>query len=147
MSSRDRRPAREADGSTGPPHGPGAADERRRRRRAYRRGLAAETLAALALMAKGYRVLGRRVPMKAMEIDLVVARGEIVAFVEVKARRSAGAALDAVGPRGRRRMTTAARQWLALNPRYAGHVLRFDLVAIVPGRWPIHLPNAFAADY
>lgn len=115
------------------------------RRRAYRRGLTAESRAALALMLKGYRILGRRVRTSAGEIDLVAVRGRTVAVVEVKARADLATALEAVGPRSRARLARAADAWLARNPRFAGHTIRFDIVAVLPGRWPLHLANAFEA--
>ena len=59
----------------------------RTRQAAERRGRRSETWAALFLMAKGYRILGRRVRTRAGEIDLVARspRG-VLCFVEVKAR-------------------------------------------------------------
>jgi len=59
------------------PLGPGA-DERRVR---LRRGRVSEALAAAVLIAKGYRILGRRVRMRAGEIDIVAVRGHRLAFV------------------------------------------------------------------
>lgn len=115
------------------------------RRRAYRWGLGAETRAAVALTLKAYRILGRRVRTGAGEIDLVAKRGTTIAIVEVKARTTEAAALEAVGPRTQARLVRAAAVWLSQNPRYADHTIRFDIVAVVPGRWPIHVANAFAA--
>ena len=51
-------------------------------------------------------------------------------------------------PSGRARkdgLSAAARVWLARNPSYVGHTIRFDIVMVVPRRWPAHLANAFAA--
>jgi putative endonuclease len=115
------------------------------RRRAYRLGLAAETRAALALMLKGYRILGRRVRTGAGEIDIVAVRGSTVAIVEVKARADVAGALEAVGPGTQARLVRAAAAWLPRNPRYGGHTIRFDIVVVRPSRWPMHLANAFEA--
>ena len=60
----------------------------------YRRGRLSEWLAAAALLAKGYRILGRRVRTPYGEIDLIALRGRRLAFVEVKRRHEQG--LDAV---------------------------------------------------
>lgn len=122
---------------------PSPADPRRRA--AERRGHGAERLAAWALRLKGYRILGRRVKTPHGEIDLVARRGDTVAIVEVKARADADTALSAVGPGSQRRLSAAARVWLARNPAFAGHTIRFDVVLVVPRRWPAHLVNAFAA--
>lgn len=116
-----------------------------RRRAAERRGHGAERLAAWALRLKGYRILGRRVKTPHGEIDLVALKRDTVAIVEVKARADADAALSAIGPGSQRRLSAAARVWLARNPSYGRHTIRFDVVLVVPRRWPAHLPNAFAA--
>jgi putative endonuclease len=122
---------------------PSTADPRRRA--AERRGHGAERFAAWALRLKGYRILGRRVKTPHGEIDLVALKADTVAIVEVKARADADTALSAVGPGAQRRLSAAARVWLARNPSYVGHTIRFDIVMVVPRRWPTHLANAFSA--
>ena len=70
-------------------------------RLAGRRG---EVLAALWLMAKGYRILGFRLQTPQGEIDLLAQKGHVLAVVEVKLRVSREAALAAVGQRQRERL-------------------------------------------
>ena len=113
------------------------------RRRAYRFGLQAETAASLCLVLKGYRVLARRYRTPAGEIDLIVKRGNLVAFVEVKARRSVADAAEALTPRAEQRIATAADLWLARHPAANGLMMRFDLVLVTPWRLPVHMPDAF----
>jgi len=113
------------------------------RRRAYRFGLEAETAAGLYLMLKGYRILARRYRTPAGEIDLIAKRGNLVAFVEVKARRSETEAIEALTPRAEQRIATAADLWLARHPAANGLMMRFDLVLVMPWRLPAHLPDAF----
>jgi putative endonuclease len=117
-----------------------------RRRFTYGRGLGAERVALVWLLLKGYRPLARRFASGGGEIDLIVRRGDTVAFVEVKARETMDAALTAVDLAKRRRVGRAARAWLARHPRAATLTLRADLVAIAPGEWPRHLPGAFELD-
>lgn len=62
-------------------------------------GRRAEVLAALWLMAKGYRILGFRLATPLGEIDLLAQRGRVLAVVEVKQRATIEDALDAVTPR------------------------------------------------
>lgn len=65
-----------------------------KRHKAYRRGHSAERLAALALMLKGYRIIGRRYRTKLGEIDLIARRKDVVLIVEVKARTTLEQAMD-----------------------------------------------------
>ena len=122
----------------------GKRPERERIRR-WRLGKRAEWMAALSLIVRGYRILSWRYKVKAGEIDLIARRGDCVAIVEVKARTSIEAAMDAVGPFAQRRIEAAADHWLRQRPDYDRLSLRFDIVAVVPGRWPVHVPNAWQA--
>lgn len=116
------------------------------RRRAYRWGLSAETRAAWLLRLTGHRILARRFKLPIGEIDLIARRGRTVVFVEVKARDSREAAIEAITPKARRRILATADAWVARNPAFADHDRRFDLVLVLPGRLPEHLRDAFRAD-
>lgn len=113
------------------------------RKRAERRGRRSEWLAALWLMLKGYRILALRYRTPAGEIDIIARRGRLVAFVEVKARSSERAAVDAVSTMAHRRIRAAADIWLSRQRDPSALSLRFDVVAVLPGRFPRHLPDAF----
>jgi putative endonuclease len=115
------------------------------RLRHYRRGHRGEWLAALALMLKGYRILARRYRTKLGEIDLIARRGDVVAIVEVKVRPSLRQAMEALPALSERRIAAAADLWLARQPDHARLSLRFDMVAVVPRRWPAHVENIFQA--
>ncbi len=95
-----------------------------RRQATFLRGHRAEWIALLLLLAKGYRPLARRYSASGGEVDLIVRRGNTVAFVEVKARRSMEEALIAITATKRRRFSRAARTWLARNPWAAGKTWR-----------------------
>jgi putative endonuclease len=118
-----------------------------RRKQAFLRGVSAESRAALFLAAKGYRTLARRWKSPGGEIDLVVKRGKLVVFVEVKTRVNLDAAAESVLPRQRKRITAAAEAWLAAHPEHMSHDLRFDAVLIAPKRLPRHIEAAFEAEY
>lgn len=117
------------------------------RRDAFLRGVSAEGRASLYLAAKGYRTLAKRWKSPAGEIDLVVKRGKLIVFVEVKARGNLDAAAESVLPRQRKRITAAAEAWLATHPEHMNHDLRFDAVLIAPKRLPRHIEAAFDAEY
>jgi len=114
-----------------------------RRRIAERRGRRAEAVAALWLRLKGYRVVDRRVRTPVGEIDLVLRRGRLVVFAEVKRRGAIADGLTAVGPAQRRRIGRAAQWWLARHPALADRTIRFDLLVIPARGWPRHLANAW----
>lgn len=117
--------------------------EQSRRRRAWRRGHVSEYLAALYLLCKGYRILAIRHKTLLGEIDIVARKGDLAIFVEVKARRAASQAVDAVSFASQHRIRAASDLWLAGRPDHSLLSQRYDIVAIVPGRWPRHFQNAF----
>ena len=117
--------------------------DRRTRQTAYRRGHRGEWLAAAALMVKGFRIVARRYRTKLGEIDLIARRGDLVLIVEVKARKTLIEAMDALAHQSERRIEGAADLWLARQPDSARLSIRFDMVAVMPWRWPVHVENAF----
>ncbi|MFZ3032685.1 MAG: YraN family protein [Parvibaculum sp.] len=122
-------------------------DLKRQRRglAAYERGLWAETLAALWLMLRAYRIVGRRVKTRAGEIDLIARRGGTLAFIEVKARGDVESAAQALGAAQRERLMRAASLFVAGRPRLQALDMRFDVMLVAPRRWPRHIPDAWQA--
>ena len=122
-----------------------AKRQRDRRRRAWLRGRSAESLAALWLRLKGYRILARNFRTPVGEIDIVARRRAVLCLVEVKARGEVEGALQAISPRQRERIARAASAYLQQNPSYFGLDLRFDAVLVAPWRFPRHLKSAWRA--
>jgi putative endonuclease len=116
---------------------------RRARTLAFRLGLSAETRAAALLLIKGFRIAARRWRSPVGEIDLVVRRGRLLVFVEVKARGHLDDAAEAVSQRQRRRIAAAAEAWLASHADDLGRDIRFDAVLVAPWRMPRHIKAAF----
>ena len=117
------------------------------RQRAQRRGHKSESLAALWLRLKGYRILARRLKTHAGEIDLVAAAPfGPVCFVEVKARQAALAAAESVGPSQQTRIARAASLYLASRPHLSRRGARFDIVAIAPRALPVHYRDVWRPD-
>ena len=120
---------------------------RTERRRAFRRGHAAELLCLWHLRRRGYRVLARRFRVPSGEIDLIVRRGRVLAAVEVKARADLAAAGESVSPRQRRRVARALDHFIALRPELAGLALRFDVMLVTPRRLPRHVADAWRSAH
>ena len=78
-------------------------------------GKLGESLACDELVRRGYSILATRHRTRFGEIDIVCGRGGAVAFVEVKARKSAkyGEAVEAITPWKRRRIAAMALEYLA----------------------------------
>lgn len=116
-------------------------------------GRAAEEAAAHHLVHTGWRLLGRNVRIGRGELDIIARRGPVLAFIEVKARRTSthGAPEDAVGPRKRRQVARLAELWLGARPWALRGVtdVRFDVIAVDADVYPLrvrHLPAAFTLD-
>ena len=117
------------------------------RQGAERRGRSSETIAALWLLLRGHRILGRRIKTRAGEIDLVTcAPFGPVCFIEVKARAGLRAAAEAVSQTQRARIARAASLYLASRPALARRGARFDIIAVTPGGWPRHFPDAWRQE-
>jgi putative endonuclease len=106
-------------------------------------GRRGEVLAAVLLMLKGYRILGFRLKTPQAEIDILALRGRTLVAVEVKRRADLVAALEAVSFDQRDRLRRAADGLAARRPALAGAAVRLDLVALAPGRLPVHIPDAW----
>lgn len=128
MSTKEERLA------TGELTEPGAADPRRRT------GAHGELLAERHLVGAGYEILERNFRTRYGELDLIAADANAIVFCEVKTRIGSGrsgppTALDAIGPRKRRKVRAMAMEWLHKRPdRPHRRNLRFDAIGITLAR-------------
>ena len=113
------------------------------RRRAEHRGQWGERAAAWLLRLKGYRILAHQERGPMGEIDIIATRGNTLGFVEVKSRPTYGQALEAVSPAQRGRIQRAAEHYVATHPATQNMTWRFDIVAVMPRKWPRHLLDAW----
>jgi putative endonuclease len=92
-------------------------------------GRSGEDDAVSLLRERGYDIVGRNVRVGRGEIDVVAKDGNVVVFVEVKARasRSFGSAVASVDACKRRTLRKLAAEWLQLFAPRA--FARFDVVA------------------
>lgn len=125
------------------PNGP---DRTQARRRARGLGLEAEFWARVYLGLTGWRVLARGYVAPGGEIDIVAKRGDMLVFVEVKARATQDAALLAIDENKRRRISRAARHWIGRNRIAIGCNYRGDAILIAPWHLPRRLDGAFMLD-
>jgi putative endonuclease len=109
-----------------------------------------ERIAERWLRDRGWRVVQRRFRTGHRDIDLVVERDGVIAFVEVKARRGNefGGPVEAVNWRKQRELGRSARVWVARHGR-STDAYRFDVVGVlvegdrvrvrhVEGAFPLH---------
>jgi putative endonuclease len=111
------------------------------------RGLEGEMEALAYLTSCGWQVEAHRFRLGRHDVDLIVRRGQTVAFVEVKTRRSTafGEGIEAIGWRKQRSIARTASLW-ALRHGRAGDEYRFDVVQVrrQDGKWVVeHLADAF----
>ena len=94
-------------------------------------GLEGERLALAYLTSCGWAVEAHRFRAGRHDVDLIVRKGSLVAFVEVKTRRSAacGSGLEAVSRLKQRSLQRVAAFW-ALRHGRMGDQYRFDILAV-----------------
>lgn len=104
-----------------------------------RLGTSGERRAARRYEAMGYEVVARNWRCDDGELDLVVRKGDVLAFVEVKTRASDrfGHPAEAVTPAKQRRIRRLAGRFCADTGERA-RTLRFDVVAILAGQVEIY---------
>ncbi len=97
-------------------------------------GAAAEDQACRTLRERGYLIVARNWRTRRGEVDIIARDGDVLVFVEVKARSGSGfgGAEAAVGPAKRRRLAAAAAAFLAANRCELAS--RFDVVALEGNR-------------
>ncbi|RGC70006.1 hypothetical protein C5N14_06230 [Micromonospora sp. MW-13] len=102
-------------------------------------GAYGERCAVRHLIGAGLRPVARNWRCPAGEIDIIAWDGAVLAFCEVKTRRTAefGAPAEAVVPAKARRLRGLAARWLA-ETRTTADEVRFDVLSV-------ELPDAGAA--
>jgi len=118
----------------------------RKREQAEKRGHFAELVALMYLRLKGYRLLAQRYKSHHGEIDLIMRRRDVTAFIEVKARGSLDQGVEAVTTAQSKRIAAAARFWMARDKKSNRNFCRFDIVLVSPYLLPQHIENAFPGD-
>ena len=94
-------------------------------------GAAGENIAAEYLTVEGDVIIDRNWRCRAGEVDLVVKRGHLLVFVEVRARRSSrfGHPLESITPTKIDRMRTVAFAWRDAHPEVPGKT-QLDVITV-----------------
>ena len=117
-------------------------------------GRLAEHLAVVYLQQQAYRIIAVNQRVGRGELDIIARKASVLAFVEVKARRTrtCGTPEDAVTARKQRQIARLAALWIGSHPRVLQGVtdVRFDIIAIDAIDRPPrvrHLRAAFDAGF
>src|SRR3954469_3469677 len=107
-------------------------------------GFTAERRAVRWYRLRGWRILGENVWAAGNELDLIVRRGRVLRFVEVKEKRGSrfGDPLEMLTAEKQRRLRRAAEAWLGARPELARLAVGFDVIAVRDGRLQ-RVPDAF----
>jgi len=110
-------------------------------------GRSGEEIAAHYLSQKGYKVLERNFRCGKNEVDLIIRKDDIIAFVEVKLRRSTayGHPLEAITMAKQKELAKAADCYIRKFPS-SNTMYRFDVIGILADGFQeeiSHLEDAF----
>lgn len=108
-----------------------SASERR-----ARRGVLAEQHVSTLIEERGWNIIDRNFRIRSGEIDLIAFDGDVLVFIEVRARTGTafGLADDTVDQRKLEKITSTALTYIEQHPEFAEHYWRVDLFAITLGR-------------
>jgi putative endonuclease len=115
-------------------------------------GRLGERAALQHLEARGWTILGQNVRVGRRELDLIIRKGRVLAFVEVKTRGGStfGTPLEAITPLKQREVCRAAAGWISERALPPETLLRFDAVGVVRRRngdlLVTHVPDAWQRE-
>ncbi len=94
-------------------------------------GRIGEDAAELLYVRRGYRVVARNWRCRIGELDLVLRRGDVLVFCEVKTRRGSrfGGGFEAVDRRKQQKVRALAQTFL-LQMRAGSPAVRFDVASV-----------------
>ncbi|MDR2068187.1 MAG: YraN family protein [Holosporaceae bacterium] len=105
------------------------------------KGIFGELTAALLLTIKGYIILARRYKTSCGEIDIIARKGDVIAFVEVKYRKSLTKCYEAIRNKQIRRIVRASEIFLCKNPDLRSNFIRYDVILVPDWNLPKHIKN------
>ncbi len=90
-------------------------------------GLFAEVIVCIYLTLKGYKICERRYKTSVGEVDIIAAKKGNIVFLEVKARADKNIS-EVVSKNQMKRISDAARHYIAKNRQFAEYNYRIDLI-------------------
>ncbi|MBF7688635.1 YraN family protein [Acinetobacter rathckeae] len=92
----------------------------------------AEAVACKQLQQAGFVVLYQNYFSRYGEIDLVAFKGDLILFIEVKARASTayGTSVEAISERKQAKIIQTAEYFIMQHPQYSDYNFRFDAICI-----------------
>ncbi len=108
----------------------------------YEIGVSAEEMAEEYMFNEGYVTIAKRFKTKFGEIDLILQKGELIVFAEVKAK-SGEADFELISRRQQKRIMDSAKIFISENEEYNDCDFSFDALIINYPNEVHHVPNAF----
>jgi putative endonuclease len=105
------------------------------------KGYLGEFIAVCLLKLKGYRILARRYKTACGEIDIVAQKNDIIAFIEVKCRKSIDKCYNAVTAKQLRRIQRASGIFMSRRKNLEQKFIRYDVILIASWKLPVHVTN------
>ena len=96
-------------------------------------GNTGEDIALESLTAQGYCLIQRNFTCKTGEIDLILQKGDILVFAEVRSRTGTeyGEPSETINRKKQDKIRKTARYYLYCNPYLEKYYCRFDVISIV----------------
>jgi putative endonuclease len=105
------------------------------------KGYLGEFFAVCLLRIKGYKILARRFKTVCGEIDIVAQKNDVVAFVEVKSRKSTDKCYNAVTDKQLKRIQRTSEIFMRKNKKFSNYFSSYDIILIADWKLPIHIKN------
>ncbi|MEQ1790533.1 MAG: YraN family protein [Rickettsiales bacterium] len=109
----------------------------------HQAGVDAEEECKKYLQAEGYKIIASRYKTKGGEVDIIAKNSDTVAFVEVK-RRKAEIHDDPISTTQKKRISSAALQYISEHPEISELDMRFDCILVDSDSRLTHIQNAWS---
>jgi putative endonuclease len=106
-----------------------------------KKGYWGEFVALLLLKIKGYKILARRYKTVCGEIDIVAQKNDIIAFIEVKSRKTVEKCYVAVTNKQLERIRRASEIFMGRRQNLRWKFTRYDVVLVADWKFPLHIKN------